>query len=80
MAEITIADATPRVQYTVGGSSTTGPWTIPWPYYETGDIKVYFDSTLKTISTQQLPPVLVNLILQLLLCEIFLLPEQQIFL
>ena len=51
MAEITIADATPRVQYTVGGSSTTGPWTIPWPYYETGDIKVYFDSTLKTIST-----------------------------
>ena len=51
MAEITIADATPRVQYTVGGSSTTGPWTIPWPYYETGDIKVYFDDTLKTISS-----------------------------
>ena len=51
MAEITIADATPRVQYTVGGSATTGPWTIPWPYYETGDIKVYFDDTLKTISS-----------------------------
>ncbi len=51
MAEITIADATPRVQYTVGGTPTTGPWTIPWPYWETADIKVYFDGVLQTITT-----------------------------
>ncbi|MEK9909115.1 MAG: hypothetical protein VW498_02005 [Candidatus Thalassarchaeaceae archaeon] len=50
MAEITIADATPRVQYTVT-TSTTGPWTIPWPYYNESDIKVYFDDALKTITT-----------------------------
>jgi len=46
MAEITIADATPRVQY-----ASTSPWTIPWPYYDSTDIKVYFDSTLQTVTT-----------------------------
>jgi len=51
MAEITIADASPRVHYTVGSGGSTGPWSIPWPYWTTGDIKVYFDDTLKTIST-----------------------------
>ena len=51
MAEITIADATPRVQYTIGGTGSTGPFTIPWPYFSVSDIKVYFDNTLKTIST-----------------------------
>ncbi len=51
MAQITIADATPRVQYTVGGSSSTGPFTIPWPYFSDSDIKVYQDGTLKTITT-----------------------------
>jgi hypothetical protein len=50
MAEIVIADASPRVQYTVT-SSTTGPWSIPWPYWEEADIKVYFDDVLKTITT-----------------------------
>ena len=51
MAEITIADASPQVQYTVGSTPTTGPWSIPWPYFATGDIQVYFDGTLKTITT-----------------------------
>ena len=51
MAQITIADATPRVQYTVGSGGSTGPFSIPWPYFETADIKVYVDGTLKTIST-----------------------------
>jgi hypothetical protein len=51
MAQIIIADASPRVQYTVGGTPTTGPWSIPWPYFSTDDIKVYFDDTLKEIST-----------------------------
>lgn len=51
MAQITIADATPRVQYTVGGGGSTGPFTIPWPYFSTDDIKVYVDGVLKTITT-----------------------------
>jgi|TARA_B110000211_G_scaffold14340_1_gene15073 hypothetical protein len=51
MAEIIIADASPRVLYTVGSTPTTGPWSIPWPYYASSDILVYFDDTLKTIST-----------------------------
>lgn len=51
MAEITIADATPRVQYTVGSTPTTGPYTIPWPYYDEDDILVYVDDTLQTITT-----------------------------
>ena len=51
MAQITIADATPRVQYTVGSGGSTGPFTIPWPYFSTNDIKVYVDGVLKTITT-----------------------------
>ncbi len=51
MAQITIADATPRVQYSVGGGGSTGPFTIPWPYFSTDDIKVYVDGVLKTITT-----------------------------
>ncbi len=51
MAQITIADSTPRVQYTIGSSGSTGPFTIPWPYYANSDIKVYWDDTLKTETT-----------------------------
>jgi hypothetical protein len=51
MAQITIADATPRVQYTVGSGGSTGPFSIPWPYFSTDDIKVYVDGTLQSIST-----------------------------
>ena len=46
MAQITIADTTPRVQYTVGSTPTKGPYTIPFVYFEDADIKVYFDSVL----------------------------------
>ena len=51
MAQITIADTTPRVQYTVGSTPTKGPYTIPFVYFEDADIKVYFDSVLKTLTT-----------------------------
>ena len=51
MAQITIADATPSVQYTVGSGGSTGPFTIAFPYFSTDDIKVYVDGTLKTITT-----------------------------
>lgn len=51
MAQITIADATPKVQYTIGSGGSTGPFSIPWPFFATSDIKVYWDSTLKTETT-----------------------------
>ena len=51
MAQITIADTTPRVQYTVGSTPTKGPHTIPFVYFEEADIKVYFNSVLKTLTT-----------------------------
>ena len=50
MAEIIIADTSPRVQYTVT-DATTGPFAIPFPYFEDADIKVYFGETLKEITT-----------------------------
>jgi len=51
MAQITIADDDATVQYTVGSTPTTGPWSIPFPYFSTADIKVYFDGVLQTITT-----------------------------
>ena len=51
MAEITIADDDARDQYTVGGTPTTGPYTISFPYFSEDDIKVYVDNTLKTITS-----------------------------
>jgi hypothetical protein len=50
MAHVTIPDTAPRVQYTVGGTSTTD-FTIPFAYFADSDIKVYVGSTLKTLST-----------------------------
>ena len=51
MAQIIIADASPTVQYTIGSTPTTVIGAIPFPYFSTGDIKVYFDGTLKTLTT-----------------------------
>jgi len=51
MAEIIIADDTPREQYAVGATPTTGPFSIPWPFYADSDIVVYVDNTLQTITT-----------------------------
>ena len=48
MAQIVIADATPKVQYAIGGTPSTGPFAIPFPYFTNADIKVYFDAVLKT--------------------------------
>jgi len=50
MAHVTIPDTAPRVQYTVGGTSTTD-FTIPFAYFNDSDIKVYVGSTLKTLTT-----------------------------
>jgi hypothetical protein len=50
MAHVTIPDTSPRVQYTVGGTSTTD-FSIPYPYFEDADIVVYVGSTLKALTT-----------------------------
>ena len=50
MAHVTIPDTSPRVQYSVGGTSTTD-FSIPFAYFEEGDIVVYVGSTLKTLTT-----------------------------
>ena len=51
MAQIVIADATPKVQYAIGGTPSTGPFAITFPYFANADIKVYFDAVLKTETT-----------------------------
>ena len=48
MATISISDTSPRVQYTVGGTPTTVPWTITFPFFDLDDLLVYEDDTLKT--------------------------------
>jgi len=50
MAHVTIPDTSPRVQYTVGGTSTTD-FSIPYAYFEDADIVVYVGSTLKALTT-----------------------------
>jgi hypothetical protein len=50
MAHVTIPDVAPRVQYSVGGTSTTN-FTIPFAYFDQNNIVVYVGTTLKTIST-----------------------------
>lgn len=50
MAHVTIPDTSPRVQYTVGTTSTTN-FSIPYAYFEDADIVVYVGSTLQSITT-----------------------------
>ena len=50
MAHVTIPDTSPRVQYTVGGTSTTD-FSIPYAYFEDADIVVYVGATLKVLTT-----------------------------
>ena len=47
---ITISDTTPRIEYTVGGSSTT-VFAVPFEFFDATDLKVYVGGTLKSIST-----------------------------
>ena len=48
MATVSIADTSPRVQYTVGSTGTTGPWTITFPFFNLDDVIVYQDAVKKT--------------------------------
>ena len=45
-----ISATSPRVQYTVGSSSTT-TFAYGFPIFQEADLKVYVDSTLKTLTT-----------------------------
>lgn len=48
MAQISIADASPRVQYTVNSTPTTGPWAFAFPFFDLDDVLVYEDAVLQT--------------------------------
>jgi hypothetical protein len=48
MAQISIADASPREQYTVNATPQTGPWTVSHPFFDLDDYLIYKDATLMT--------------------------------
>ena len=51
MAQLTIADNEPRVQYTVGSSASTGPFAIPFEFFDNSDIKVIITDTTTLADT-----------------------------
>ncbi|MBH48853.1 MAG: hypothetical protein CME71_11860, partial [Halobacteriovorax sp.] len=50
MAHVTVADTVPRVDFTVGGSSTT-TFAFTFTFYDNADIAVYVDGVKKTLTT-----------------------------
>lgn len=48
---INIANNDPRVSYTVGQGVTQTSFTVPFEFFANGDLNVYVDSVLKTITT-----------------------------
>lgn len=50
MALITLDDDTPRITYTVGVTPQTA-FTVPFAFFEEGDLYVYVDDVLKTLTT-----------------------------
>jgi hypothetical protein len=51
MTHVIIPDYPTRVQFTVGATPTTGPWAFNFTFFATGDIDVYFGTTLMTEGT-----------------------------
>ena len=51
MAQLTIADNEPRVQYTVGSTASTGPFAIPFEFFDNSDIKVIITNTTTLVDT-----------------------------
>jgi len=49
MAQITISDTTPRVNYTASSSQTA--FTVNFPFFADSDLKVYQDDVLQTLTT-----------------------------
>ena len=50
MAHVTVADTVPRVDFTVGGSSTTN-FAFTFTFYDNADIAVYVGGTKQTLTT-----------------------------
>ena len=50
MAHITVADTTPRVDFSVGGSSTTA-FAFTFTFYDAADLAVYVAGVKKTLTT-----------------------------
>lgn len=49
---INLSDNTPRISYPVGdGVTHTNPFDVPFEFFEEGDLNVYVDGVLKTITT-----------------------------
>ena len=49
---INLSDNTPRISYPVGAGVThTNPFDVPFEFFEEGDLNVYVDGVLKTITT-----------------------------
>ena len=48
---INLSDNSPRVTYTVAAVVTQSSFTVPFDFFEEGDINVYVDGVLKTITT-----------------------------
>ncbi|QDP56324.1 MAG: putative tail fiber protein [Prokaryotic dsDNA virus sp.] len=48
---INIADNSPRISYTVAEGATQTSFAVPFEFFDNGDLNVYVDGTLKTITT-----------------------------
>ena len=48
---INLSDNSPRVIYTVAAGVTQSSFTVPFDFFEEGDVNVYVDGVLKTITT-----------------------------
>ena len=48
---INLADNSPRVSYTVSQGATQTTFAVPFEFFDNGDLNVYIDGTLKTITT-----------------------------
>ena len=46
---INLSDNSPRISYTVAAGVTQSSFTVPFEFFEEGDLNVYIDGTLKTL-------------------------------
>ena len=44
---INLSDNSPRISYTVASGVTQSSFTVPFEFFEEGDLNVYIDGTLK---------------------------------
>jgi len=51
MATVSISDTSPRVQYSVSATPTTGPFTVSFPFFDLDDLVVYDGETLLVRTT-----------------------------